>query len=343
MRRMWRTLAACCALLVPSFAQSEEAVATGFVDRQVELDGEVHRYQVFVPEAYEAGRPWPLIVFLNGRGECGRDGRRQATVGLGKAIRRQPERWPFVVVFPQKPVKRTQWGDHDDLVQATLAATEKQYAIDPARRFLTGLSQGGSGAWELGSKHAATFCAVAPVCGYRLGTWKVKGLVGTPVWAFHGEADKVVPMAQSQLLCGELRKAGGAPALTTYPGVGHNSWDDAYGGSALAEWFRLAAKEPLGARYLADHRDVETRAELRSGERTRSLTGDDAWRALQRLVRVGGLGLVPGDDAEDVQASLQLTARGAGGEWRCDVRLGDGAAAAAARQAIAAIVAAADK
>jgi hypothetical protein len=61
------------------------------------------------------------------------------------------------------------------------------------------------------------------------------------------------------------------------------------------------------------------------------------------LVRVGGLGLVPGDDAEDVQASLQLTARGAGGEWRCDVRLGDGAAAAAARQAIAAIVAAADK
>ena len=168
---MWRSLAACLLLLLSSPAQEAEPVRTGFVDKQVEVDGETYRYQVYVPPGYEAGKPWPLIVFLNGRGECGRDGTRQTSVGLGKAIRRQPERWPFVVVFPQKPVKRTQWGDHADLVLATLAATEKEYAIDARRRVLTGLSQGGSGAWELGSRFADKWCAVAPVGQAPLSIW----------------------------------------------------------------------------------------------------------------------------------------------------------------------------
>lgn len=332
---MWRCLAACFLLLLPSLAQEAEPVPTGFVPKQVEVDGETYRYQVYVPEGYEAGRPWPLIVFLNGRGECGRDGRKQVSVGLGKAIRKQPQRWPFVVVFPQKPVKRTQWGDHGDLVAATLDATEKEYAIDRRRRFLTGLSQGGSGAWELGSRFADKWRAVAPVCGYRLGTWKVDGLAKTPVWAFHGEADRVVPVAQSKLLCGELRKAGGAPALTTYPGVAHNSWDNAYGESALAEWFRLASRSPLAARYLADHDEVETRVELRAGKRSCSLRGDDAWRAIQRFVAAGGLSQAGQKvDPQRLHASLQVAARGKAGAWELRADFADGVAETAAVRAL---------
>ncbi len=318
---MLRTLALSCALSLPSMAQT----VTGFVDKVVELDGEAYRYQVYLPKDYDAGKPWPVMVFLNGKGECGRDGKDQVRVGLGRAIRSAPERWPFVVVFPQKPESETQWGAHGDLVLATLRATEKDYAIDTSRRVLTGLSQGGSGTWELGSRHAEMWRAVAPVCGYRLGVWSVKALAKTPVWAFHGEADRVVPLRASTMLVQELKKAGGAPALTTYPGVAHNSWDRAYQESALAEWCRLALCEPVGARLLANHEGITARLTLVDGAMRRVVEGAAVWPAVQRLVRAGAMdalqpprGSADGDDV----VSLLVEARGEQLEWARYARFG---------------------
>jgi len=329
---MLRTLALSCSIALPTMAQT----VTGFVDKQVRLEGEDFRYQVYVPKGYDAGKPWPVIVFLNGKGECGRDGEAQVTVGLGAAIRRAPERWPFVVVFPQKPEFETQWGDHGDLVLATLAATEREYAIDPSRRVLTGLSQGGSGSWELGSRHAAMWRAVAPICGYRLGGWKVAALKETPVWAFHGDADGVVPLRASELLCGELKKAGGAPHLTVYPGVQHNSWDRAYRDSALAEWCRLALREPQGARLLAGHGGVATTLTLRVGAKTRALEGDEAWSAVQRLVRAGAMdALGPWSKGEEERGvSVRIEAGQGAAAWRRFASLDPGGPAAAEVRAL---------
>ncbi|MEZ6037165.1 MAG: hypothetical protein R3F29_06770 [Planctomycetota bacterium] len=257
--------------LIPLFLSAESSLAQQepeievprsqlgiLVDRVVAVDGEGYRYAVWLPPGYadDETRRWPLMVFLNGLGECGRDGKKQARVGLGAALNKQPERWPFVIAFPQKPIGSTQWGDHEDLLLAVMAETEKDYRTDQKRRYLTGLSQGGSGAWQFGSQLADRWSAVAPICGYRLGTWNVEGLRDKPVWAFHGTADPVVPMRASKMLCAELEKAGGHPVLTLYEGVQHNSWDRAYQESALAEWFRIVVDEPLGARYLADHAAV---------------------------------------------------------------------------------------
>ena len=289
---------------------------TGFVDKVVRMGDEAYRYQVYVPADYDDGKPWPVMVFLNGKGECGRDGNKQVSVGLGAAIRRAPDRWPFVVVFPQKPESETQWGDHQDLVLATLAATEKEYAIDADRRVLTGLSQGGSGSWQIGSARAKMWRAVAPICGYRAGAWKVAALAKTPVWAFHGDADGIVPLRASQELCEELRGAGGAPRLTVYPGVGHNSWDRAYRDSALAEWCRLALREPAGARLLANHADAQTRLTLRSGSRSRALQGDAAWAAVRRLIRAGVMDtLSASPPAKSAAALIQIEARSERIQW----------------------------
>ena len=308
---MLATLMLSCSLALPGMPQT----VTGFVDKEIQLDGETYRYQVYLPADYDAGKPWPVMVFLNGKGECGRDGNEQVSVGLGEAIRRAPERWPFVVVFPQKPDSETQWGDHEDLVLATLAATEKEYAIDEERRVLTGLSQGGSGSWQIGSAHPEMWRAVAPICGYREGDWSVKALAETPVWAFHGDADDVVPLRASEELCKELRKAGGAPHLTIYPRVQHNSWDRAYQESPLAEWCRLALREPLGARLLADHEGVKTKLTLRSGARSRVLEGDAAWSAVQRLVRAGAMDALRPEAAKDAAVRLHLEARSESAEW----------------------------
>ena len=111
-------------------------------------------------------------------------------------------------------------------------------------------------------------------------------------------------------------KAGGAPCLTVYPGVQHNSWDRAYQESPLAEWCRLALREPLGARLLADHEGVRTKLTLHSGTRSRVLEGDAAWSAVQRLVRAGAMDtLRPEAAKKDAAVRLDLEARSASVEW----------------------------
>lgn len=261
--------------------------STGFLAKSITVGASEHRYVVYVPAGYRRAVRWPLIVFLNGMGECGTDGQRHVEVGLGPAIQRHPERWPFVVVFPQKPDKPSQWAEHEAMVMAMLAATERDYAIDDERRFLTGLSQGGAGTWALGSKHRAVWAAIAPVCGYGRVADVVAGLKDMPIWAFHGIEDKTVPAKQSQDLVAGVAAIGGKPLLTLYERTAHNSWDQAYGQSALAEWLRLIVIAPLAAACVAAPERVSAGtlmlARTGSADSGRNENGTDSvvveWRA----------------------------------------------------------------
>ncbi len=83
---------------------------TGFLDRVVVVDGAEYRYQIYVPREYQSADPWPVILFLHGGGSRGANGIRPTERGLGRAIRRNPERYPAIAVFPQSPVG-LQWED----------------------------------------------------------------------------------------------------------------------------------------------------------------------------------------------------------------------------------------
>lgn len=229
-----------CACSAPPTAPARD-VTTGFLARTIEVDGTARRYVLFVPPDYAPDHSWPLLVFLNGAGECGTDGWKQVAVGLGQAIQKDVRRWPFLVLFPQKPDRGSAWEDHAAMIDAMLARTRGDFAIDERRLFLTGLSQGGHGTWALGARQngggAHKWAALAPVCGYGDAAAIGPGLAGTPIWCFHGEDDKAVACQQSKDLVAAVRAAGGDAKLTLYPGTGHNSWDKAYGEAGLAEWF----------------------------------------------------------------------------------------------------------
>ena len=240
-------------LSVVSIAQqSPPPIATGFLGKSIRVGGIERHYVLYLPREYRADRRWPLIVFLNGAGECGTDGWKHIDVGLGPAMRAEPQRWPFVVLFPQKPGKASQWIDHDEMVMSMLAATEKECAIDDKQRFLTGLSQGGAGTWAIGAKHNDVWAALAPVCGYGKPADVAAALKDMPIWAFHGEADAAVPVQQTKDFTAALEAAGGKPLVSLYPQVGHNSWDKAYRDELLPEWLLASPADRRGMWCLAD-------------------------------------------------------------------------------------------
>lgn len=255
-------LAVVVAACATSPSSKEAARYTGFVFSSLELGDRAYPYALYVPRSYDASRAWPLILFLHGRGECGNDGSRQLSVGLAPELLAQPERWPFLALFPQKSAKDDEWEQHEAALLAMLDEISGRYNVDPNRVLLTGLSQGGHGAWVLGARHPERWAAIVPVCGYPAAPPRapVEGhlpppfrgsaadlapaLAALPIWAFHGDADETVPVAATLELVEATRRAGGSPKLTVFPGVGHNSWDPAYRDPQLSEWMLQQVRRP---------------------------------------------------------------------------------------------------
>src|SRR5579863_5421701 len=130
----------------------QPAQETGFLNRRVDVNGITYKFQVYLPEEYrrDDGKLWPVILFLHGRGERGSEGMWQTQIGLPLEVRDHPERWPFIIVMPQCTYPNF-WTDPDMLhmAMAELDQETAEFHADPARTYLTGLSMGGYGAWEL--------------------------------------------------------------------------------------------------------------------------------------------------------------------------------------------------
>lgn len=229
--------AVCAAPDQPAGKTASAEIAKGFLMKSVTIGDSRAKYAVYVPPSYDPAKPMPTIVFLNGLGECGTDGLRQIAVGLGAAVMVNVEKWPFIIVFPQKRKQSAAWEEEDAMVMATLEATKREYSVDISRIYLTGLSQGGHGTWTIAALHPDVFAAAAPLCGWANEAVAGK-LVDMPVWAFHGGADEVVKPDGSRKMDEWIRADGGSSCrLTIYPDVGHNCWDKAYRDENLNEWF----------------------------------------------------------------------------------------------------------
>jgi predicted peptidase len=126
-------------------------------------------------------------------------------------------------------------------LRALLLALIKGCRVDTARLYLTGLSMGGFGSWQLAEAYPRAFAAIAPVCGGALEEWgfpeRIAAIKHVPVWAFHGAKDERVPVSMSQKLVDVLQRAGGDVRLTVYPEADHDSWTQTYENPKLYEWF----------------------------------------------------------------------------------------------------------
>src|SRR5947208_8416973 len=102
-------------ILTAAFLGSAPA-ESGFIDKTIEYNGAPVKYVVYVPKSYNPEKAHPAILFLHGAGEQGDDGKKQAEVGLGSAIRLAEEKWNYIVLFPQKPKGKGGFAEHEKLI-----------------------------------------------------------------------------------------------------------------------------------------------------------------------------------------------------------------------------------
>lgn len=216
-------------------------------------------YRMSAPQFPEAGKQYPLILFLHGSGECGMDNRRQITVGLPALMATLLKRGePVIVLAPQcqsgnwwvKQLARNPdyaaaaepappLADTLDLCRRLVA----QGLADPRRLYITGLSLGGFGTWDAIQREPELFAAAIPICGggdIRRGQ-EIKKL---PLWVFHGADDKNVSVDCSRRMVASLKQIGGRSVrYTEYTKAGHSVWDRTYADPEVVEWL-LRQKRP---------------------------------------------------------------------------------------------------
>jgi predicted peptidase len=190
-------------------------------------------YLMYLPEQYDRSQKrWPLILFLHGSGQRGSNLQAVKKHGLPKEVETKRD-FPFIVISPQCPNGR-EWSSEylgellDDIIS--------HYRVDPDRVYLTGMSMGGYGVWDLASRYPEKFAAIAPVCGGG-NSARAARLRGVPAWVFHGARDNEVPLAEAQAMVNALKRAGGTVKFTIYPKAGHKCWEETYRNPELYAWF----------------------------------------------------------------------------------------------------------
>ncbi|MBS1230552.1 MAG: hypothetical protein H6R17_3829 [Proteobacteria bacterium] len=226
--------------------------------------GAVMPYRLFVPQSYQRSKSYPLVVFLHGGGERGNDNEKTLTANQGGTIWAMPgqqRKHPAFVLVPQARDKwdggfgLTRGPDNqlslarvfettDDLKTAhnlLLKVLDEYPSINRKRLYVTGLSQGGFGAWNWNIAHPELFAALVAIAG-GADPAAVKVLKDKPAWAFHAASDPVIPVTYGRNTVEALKAAGGQPHYTEYDAstyfypMAHFSWVPAFRDAAMREW-----------------------------------------------------------------------------------------------------------
>ncbi len=262
-------------LLTMSLCAENDLAATpetGFLKRTVTVGDGQRGYRVYIPENFNPKKKYPVVLFLHGSVQWGEDNENQLGFGLPAMMRPggrvekklEPKLLSsFIGVFPQSRVETPWSGEMAEYAVKALDQTVAEFKADSRRLYVTGFSLGGYGSWYVAAKHPGKFAAIVPMGGNikiperfprqflekffppdMLALYDaqdphaafVKRVGKTPVWIFHGENDKAVPVSDARSTAEALKAAGVSVQYTEYKGAEHFIFDRAYTEPGFWTW-----------------------------------------------------------------------------------------------------------
>jgi len=220
---------------------TKEKVFTTTITEQITLN-----YLLELPEDYEENseKKSPLLLFLHGMGERGNDLSMLYSTGLPKLIA-EGTKFPFITAMPQCP-ETSFWTEESKPLKMLIDDLIENYNVDKNRIYITGLSMGGYGTYEMLTRYPDLFAAAVPICGgigsmyTRMNLLQLKDI---PLWIFHGKIDEVVPVKESEEIYDVLTSIGAKDLhMTIYPDLNHDSWTRTYGNHEVYEFLLKHSK-----------------------------------------------------------------------------------------------------
>lgn len=265
MRRALLGSATLCALAIGQFGDaaslSDFEVFSLTNDRTISLPGRLYA----PPEA--ASGPRPLILFLHGAGESGTNNSAQVNGNIDNLLAEAKRRGAYLYA----PQTNNGWSSvaMTNGVASMIARALVEKNVDANRVYVTGLSMGGGGTWNMLNRHGDRFAAGVPICGVSPTSFSPSNLIDDSIWAFHARNDNVVSVGASRSVVSSILTAAqqslpsyptsasapdfaySSPALdlkyTEFVTGGHGIWGRVYSQPSMYEWLfahTLAVPEP---------------------------------------------------------------------------------------------------
>lgn len=199
-----------------------------------------YKYHLYMPDDYQkkSRKKFPLIIYLHGASLRGTDLNLVKKYGI-PYLTDKGEKFDFIIASPHCPPKK--YWDSENWFDNLYDELTSRYRIDTKRIYLTGMSMGGFGTWNLAMEYPEKFAAIVPLCGggNEANVCRIKNI---PVWVFHGTSDDVVPITRSETLVNKLRQCGGNVKFTRLKGKGHSiQW--VYEDEKIYSWMLRHSRE----------------------------------------------------------------------------------------------------
>jgi hypothetical protein len=170
-------------------------------DERINVQERAYTVALSVPPTYQPTKSYGLVVCLHGAGFTGEAYLERWQARLGD---------DYVLACPTTPMGAWFTRRAEELVLATIRSVQRRYHIDPDRVFLTGMSNGGIGAWVIGMHDAPLFAGIAPMASGLDNVLLpfLANLRSTPIYIIHGAKDQVMPVELSRTITNELTRLG---------------------------------------------------------------------------------------------------------------------------------------
>jgi poly(3-hydroxybutyrate) depolymerase len=191
-------------------------------------DGVEHHYVLNVPDTYDPARRYQVRFHLHG-GVGGRATNAPVGTGTIGALAGAEQIYVIPYAWNEAP-----WWSGDQVLNLVeiLDATKRLYNVDENRVVVSGVSDGGTGAYWVAMRETTPFASFLPLNGYWMvlasgdiddGMLFANNLRNKPIFAVNGGRDRLYPTALVDPHIAHMKRGGVALDYRPQPEAGHNT------------------------------------------------------------------------------------------------------------------------